>query len=172
MPQLVEDVSGLMFTMCLCNRWSETNGFLRRLTGTTFAIDGSLMHVILSSKRGELVMSGKQLLFKSAAREKLLRGASVLADAVRVTLGPRSKCVLIQKKFGRPLVCKGSYGFDAATGKYTDLLAAGIIDPTKVVRMALENAVSVAGVLLLTEATLTEIPDSKSHEHPGGMPEP
>lgn len=50
-------------------------------------------------------MSGKQLLFKSAAREKLLRGASVLADAVRVTLGPRSKCVLIQKKFGRPLVC-------------------------------------------------------------------
>lgn len=116
MPQLVEDVSGLMFTMCLCNRWSETNGFLRRLTGTTFAIDGSLMHVILSSKRGELVMSGKQLLFKSAAREKLLRGASVLADAVRVTLGPRSKCVLIQKKFGRPLVCKGSYGFDAATG--------------------------------------------------------
>ena len=67
---------------------------------------------------------------------------------------------------------KGSYGFDAATGKYTDLLAAGIIDPTKVVRIALENAVSVAGVLLLTEATLTEIPEPKSHEHPGGMPEP
>lgn len=50
-------------------------------------------------------MAGKQLLFKSAAREKLLRGASVLADAVRVTLGPRAKCVLIQKKFGQPLVC-------------------------------------------------------------------
>jgi chaperonin GroEL len=50
-----------------------------------------------------------------------------------------------------------SVGFDAATGRYVDLVEAGIIDPTKVVRVALENAVSVAGVLLLSEATLTEI---------------
>lgn len=50
-------------------------------------------------------MSSKQILFRSDAREKLLRGATALADAVRVTLGPRSKCVLIDKKFGRPLVC-------------------------------------------------------------------
>lgn len=56
---------------------------------------------------------------------------------------------------------KGNYGFDAATGQYVDLVATGIIDPTKVVRMALENAVSVAGVLLLTEATLTEVPEEK-----------
>jgi chaperonin GroEL len=55
----------------------------------------------------------------------------------------------------------GNFGFDAATGKYVDLIEAGIIDPTKVVRLALENAVSVAGVLLLTEATLTEVPDAK-----------
>jgi chaperonin GroEL (HSP60 family) len=54
---------------------------------------------------------------------------------------------------------KGSYGFDAARGTYVDLVEAGIIDPTKVVRIALENAVSVAGVLLLTEATLTDIPE-------------
>lgn len=60
---------------------------------------------------------------------------------------------------------QGNYGFDAATGKYVDLLKAGIIDPTKVVRMALENAVSVAGVLLLTEATLTESPEPKEHPH-------
>lgn len=53
----------------------------------------------------------------------------------------------------------GSYGLDAATGKYVDLFEAGIIDPTKVVRLALENAVSVASVLLLTEATLTELPE-------------
>jgi chaperonin GroEL len=57
----------------------------------------------------------------------------------------------------------GNIGFDAAVGKYTDLFEAGIIDPTKVVRLALENAVSAAGVLLLTEATMTEIPDPKSH---------
>ncbi len=50
-------------------------------------------------------MAHKQLVFRSAAREKVLRGASVLADAVRVTLGPKSKCVLIEKKWGEPLVC-------------------------------------------------------------------
>jgi chaperonin GroEL len=55
----------------------------------------------------------------------------------------------------------GAYGFDAGAGSYVDLVHAGIIDPTKVVRVALENAVSVAGVLLLTDATLTEVPEPK-----------
>lgn len=50
-------------------------------------------------------MSHKHLLFCSEAREKVLRGASAIADAVRVTLGPKSKCVLIEKKWGKPLVC-------------------------------------------------------------------
>ena len=53
-------------------------------------------------------------------------------------------------------------GLDAATGRYVDLVEVGIIDPTKVVRVALENAVSVAGVLLLTEATMTDLPEPKS----------
>jgi chaperonin GroEL len=61
----------------------------------------------------------------------------------------------------------GAYGFDASCGRYVDLTEAGIIDPTKVVRIALENAVSVAGVLLLTEATLTEAPEPK-----GQTPQP
>ena len=56
---------------------------------------------------------------------------------------------------------QGNYGFDAARKEYVDLVEAGIIDPTKVVRIALENAVSVASVLLLTEATMTEIPEKK-----------
>jgi len=47
-------------------------------------------------------MAHKQVLFRSAAREKILRGATQLADAVRVTLGPRSKAVLIEKKWGAP----------------------------------------------------------------------
>ncbi|HLG57482.1 MAG TPA: chaperonin GroEL [Vicinamibacterales bacterium] len=59
----------------------------------------------------------------------------------------------------------GNFGFDAAVGRYVDLVEAGIIDPTKVVRLALENAVSVAGVLLLTEATMTEVAD-KGDERP------
>ena len=50
-------------------------------------------------------MASKQVLFRSAAREKILRGATQLADAVRVTLGPRSKSVLMQRKWGAPLVC-------------------------------------------------------------------
>jgi chaperonin GroEL len=56
---------------------------------------------------------------------------------------------------------KGNEGFDAERKEYVDLIEAGIIDPTKVVRVALENAVSVASVLLLTEATMTEVPDEE-----------
>jgi chaperonin GroEL len=58
----------------------------------------------------------------------------------------------------------GSYGFDAGRKEYVDLVDAGIIDPTKVVRIALENAVSVASVLLLTEATMTEIPETRKEQ--------
>lgn len=61
----------------------------------------------------------------------------------------------------------GNYGFDAARGEYVDLMEVGIIDPTKVVRSALENAVSVASVLLLTEATLTELPEARPKALPG-----
>jgi chaperonin GroEL len=50
-------------------------------------------------------MTAKQVLFGSAAREKVLHGAAQLADAVRLTLGPKSKSVLIQKKWGAPIVC-------------------------------------------------------------------
>jgi chaperonin GroEL len=50
-------------------------------------------------------MAAKQFQFRAEARQSILRGASILADAMRVTLGPKSKCVLIEKKFGRPIVC-------------------------------------------------------------------
>ena len=61
----------------------------------------------------------------------------------------------------RMRAANSTFGFDAGLGRYVDMMEAGIIDPTKVVRIALENAVSVSGVLLLTEATLTEIPEPK-----------
>jgi len=60
----------------------------------------------------------------------------------------------------RMLEGEGNFGFDAARKEYVDLVEAGIIDPAKVVRVALENAVSVATLLLLTEATMTEIPEA------------
>ncbi|MGZ6017653.1 MAG: chaperonin GroEL [Phenylobacterium sp.] len=56
---------------------------------------------------------------------------------------------------------QGTMGFDAARNTYVDLVEAGIIDPAKVVRVALENAVSVASMLLLTEATMTDLPEPK-----------
>jgi chaperonin GroEL len=61
---------------------------------------------------------------------------------------------------------EGNFGFDAARKEYVDLVEAGIIDPTKVVRVALENAVSVASVLLLSEATMTEVPEDKKQREP------
>ncbi|AHY43042.1 chaperonin GroEL [Stutzerimonas decontaminans] len=66
----------------------------------------------------------------------------------------------------RLLAEQGSVGFDAAANQYVDMYAAGIIDPTKVVRIALENAVSIASVLLLTEATMIEVPDAQDREPP------
>ncbi len=56
---------------------------------------------------------------------------------------------------------RGNVGFDSARKQYVDLLEAGIVDPTKVVRIALENAVSVTGILLLTEPTMTEKPEPR-----------
>jgi chaperonin GroEL len=64
----------------------------------------------------------------------------------------------------RMLNATGNLGFDAARKQFVDLIEAGIVDPVKVVRTALENAVSVASVLLLTEATMTERPE-KAKEH-------
>lgn len=66
---------------------------------------------------------------------------------------------------------EGNFGFDAAEGTFGDLVAHGIIDPTKVVRVALENAASVAGTLLLTDATLIEVPDEAERRR-AGEPEP
>ena len=66
----------------------------------------------------------------------------------------------------RMLAGNGDEGFDAGRKEYVDLIEAGIIDPTKVVRIALENAVSVASILLLTEATMTEIPEDNKERNP------
>jgi chaperonin GroEL len=63
---------------------------------------------------------------------------------------------------------KADFGFNAATGEYGSLLKAGIIDPTKVVRLGLQNSVSAASMLVITEAVVADIP--KKEEKSGGMP--
>jgi len=64
----------------------------------------------------------------------------------------------------------GAYGYNAETGEYGDLVQQGIIDPTKVVRVALQNAASLAGILLTTDVLVTEIPEPKK-KTPAPMPE-
>ena len=61
-----------------------------------------------------------------------------------------------------------SFGFNASTDTYENLVQAGVIDPTKVVRTALQNAASVAGLLITTEATVSELPEDKAPAMPGG----
>jgi chaperonin GroEL len=71
--------------------------------------------------------------------------------------------------------CTGSVGFDAATGEYTDLITAGIIDPAKVTRSTLQNAASIAALLVTTEALVADQPEEAppmgagGHDHGGGM---
>jgi chaperonin GroEL len=74
--------------------------------------------------------------------------------------------VVVQKVLGD----KGNFGFDAQTGQYGDMIAKGIIDPKKVARTALENAASIAGLLLTTEALVTEMPEEEKSapQMPGG----
>jgi len=69
---------------------------------------------------------------------------------------------------------KGNFGYNVATDKFEDMIKAGVVDPTKVTRTALQNAASVAGLLLTTECMITEIPEKKEAagghaHHPGGM---
>jgi chaperonin GroEL len=74
------------------------------------------------------------------------------------------------------LSSKGNVGYNVATDKFEDLVKAGVVDPTKVTRTALQNAASIAGLLLTTECMITEIPEKKEaaggghgHGHgPGG----
>nr|HPR67808.1 TCP-1/cpn60 chaperonin family protein [Kiritimatiellia bacterium] len=67
---------------------------------------------------------------------------------------------------------KGAFGYNVADGEYCDMIKSGIIDPTKVTRSALENATSIAGLLLVTEAMVSEIPKKEPAAPPmpgGGM---
>jgi chaperonin GroEL len=105
------------------------------------------------------------------ANEDQTVGIRLLARAIEEPLrqivenaGEDAAVVLNAVKAG-----KGSYGYNAANGEYGDMLEAGILDPTKVTRLALQNAASVAGLLLTTEVMVAEAPkDEGDHAHGGG----
>ena len=90
-------------------------------------------------------------------RRALEAPARLIAENSAVDAG-----VVVARMLAEP----GNIGFDASVNCYVDMYEAGIIDPTKVVRIALENAVSVASILLLTEATMTDIPEKESPAQP------
>jgi chaperonin GroEL len=98
-------------------------------------------------------------------------GIKILVRAIEEPLrqivtnaGEDAAVVLADVKKGR-----GTYGYNAATGEYGDMLEMGILDPTKVARLALQNAASVAGLLLTTEVMIAEAPKDDDHKH--GMPD-
>ena len=98
------------------------------------------------------------------------RAAEEPLRQIAVNAGVDGSIVIEKVKGG-----KGAFGFNAATEEYEDLVKAGVIDPTKVVRAALQNAASVASLMLTTEALVAERPKKKSaaagggHGAPGGM---
>ena len=65
---------------------------------------------------------------------------------------------------------KGNEGYNVATGEYEDLVKAGVVDPKKVTRTALQNAASIAGLLLTTECLITEVPEKEKPAPPAGGP--
>ena len=99
-------------------------------------------------------------------------GVKILARAIEEPLrqivenaGEDAAVILNRVKEG-----KGSFGYNAATGEFGDLIEQGILDPTKVTRLALQNAASVSGLLLTTEVMIAEAPKDEEHSHGGGMP--
>jgi chaperonin GroEL len=108
----------------------------------------------------------------TGANEDQTTGIKILARSIEEPLrqivsnaGEDAAVVLNRVKEG-----KGTFGYNAATGEYGDMIELGILDPTKVTRLALQNAASVAGLLLTTEVMIAESPKEDDHAHgaPGG----
>ena len=112
----------------------------------------------------ELKLSGDQQLGVNIIRRALEEPARIIASNAGF-----DAAVIIDKIKN----AEGNIGFDAKTEIFTDLVKAGIVDPAKVTRSALQNAASIAGLLLTTEAMVSEIPEDKpamADKMPGGMP--
>lgn len=98
-------------------------------------------------------------------REIVLRALEEPLRAIAANAGDEPSVVIAKVEDG-----KGAFGYNAATGEYVDLVEKGVIDPTKVTRTALQNAASVAGLILTTDATVAEAPKEEKAAAPA-MPE-
>lgn len=114
--------------------------------------------------RGQKAIEGLKLKGDQAIGAEIIRRAveqplRTLADNAGV-----EGSIVVQEVKSR----KGAEGYNVATGEYVDLLKAGVVDPTKVTRSALQNAASIAGLLLTTEAVVTELPEKEKAPAPAG----
>ncbi len=117
----------------------------------------ALLRAIEATEREESKCDGDE----RTGLQILRRSMEVPARQLAENSGVDGGVIVHQMRTG-----SGNFGFDAARKTFTDLVEAGIIDPTKVVRVALENAVSAASLLLLSEATLTEVEEPKEGKMP------
>src|SRR5258705_9106994 len=115
-----------------------------------------------------LVRASKVLDNYSADDPDVLTGVKILKRALQEPLRRIAENAGIEGAVvvGEVEQSKGNKGFNAVTGKFEDLAAAGIVDPTKVVRTALQNAASIAGLLLTTDAAITDMPEPKKAATP------
>jgi chaperonin GroEL len=143
-------------------------------------VDDALHATRAAVEEGIIAGGGVALIRAQAALESLSlenadekTGVAIIKNAIEAPLrtivsnaGGEGSVVVQEVKGG-----KDAYGYNAREDKYEDMIAAGIIDPTKVTRLALENAASIAGLLLTTEAVISDIPEEKAdapHMHGGG----
>jgi chaperonin GroEL len=106
-----------------------------------------------------LKLKGDQAIGAEIIRRAVEQPLRTLADNAGV-----EGSIVVQEVKSR----KGAEGYNVATGEYVDLLKAGVVDPTKVTRSALQNAASIAGLLLTTEAVVTELPEKEKAPAPAG----
>jgi len=136
------------------------------------------LHATRAAVEEGVVPGGGVALIRAVAKLEKLKGANEDQDVgiaiarramteplrqIVTNAGDEASVVLNKVSEG-----KGNFGYNAATGEYVDMIKAGILDPTKVVRSALQHAASIAGLMITTEAMVAEAPKEESHGHGGG----
>jgi len=136
------------------------------------------LHATRAAVEEGVVPGGGVALVRAVGKLQKLKGANEdqnvgISIALRAMTEPLRQIVVNAGEEGSVVLNKvsegkGNFGYNAATGEYTDMIKAGILDPTKVVRSALQNAASIAGLMITTEAMVAELPKEESHGHGGG----
>ena len=123
---------------------------------------------------GTALIRAQKCLDEVKAKGDILTGVDIVRRAIEAPLRQLAANAGVEGALIVERVKKGKEGYNVATGEYCDLIAAGVVDPTKVTRSALQNAASISGLLLTTECLISEVPEKEAaadhgHDHGGGM---